>query len=196
VLRCDWELLAFVILSNHLHLLLKTPQPNLAKGMQAFLSAYAVWSAKRRRRPAHWFQGRYKVEMIEDESDYWTVSRYIHLNPVRARLVARPEEWEWSSDPGYVAPSRRHPWVRYETRLAAWRSDWGSDSVLEDPKSSRHRLNTDLTQIKCKTAERVRLRINLCLICVQSVANTLSFFSVFFVPCWFVTLPAAVAAAP
>jgi putative transposase len=46
VLRCDWELLAFVILSNHLHLLIKTPQPNLARGMQAFLSAYAVWSAK------------------------------------------------------------------------------------------------------------------------------------------------------
>ena len=40
------ELLAFVVLSNHLHLLLKTPQPNLAKGMQAFLSAYAVWSGE------------------------------------------------------------------------------------------------------------------------------------------------------
>ena len=88
VLRCDWELLAFAILSNHLHLLLKTPQPNLGKGMQAFLSGYAVWSAKRRQRPGHLFQGHYKAEMIEDESYYWTVSRYIHLNPVRAGLVA------------------------------------------------------------------------------------------------------------
>ena len=70
--------------------------------MQAFLSGYAVWSAKRRRRPGHLFQGRYKAEMIEDESDYWTVSRYIHLNPVRAGLVARPEDWEWSSYPGYA----------------------------------------------------------------------------------------------
>ena len=125
VLRCGWEVLAFVILNNHLHLLLKTPQPNLAKGMQAFLSAYAVWSAKRRRRPGHLFQGRYKAEMIEDESYYWTVSRYIHLNPVRAGLVARPEEWEWSSYPGYVAARRRRPWVRYETLLAAWRGDRG-----------------------------------------------------------------------
>ena len=41
--------------------------------------------------PGHLFQGRYKAEMIEDESYYWTVSRYIHLNPVRAGLVARPE---------------------------------------------------------------------------------------------------------
>jgi hypothetical protein len=59
--------LGFNIVSNHLHLLLKTPQPNLAQGMQAFLSAYAVWSAKRRRRPGHLFQGRCKAEMIEDE---------------------------------------------------------------------------------------------------------------------------------
>src|SRR6516164_8420813 len=117
VLHCDWELLAFVILSNHLHLLLKTPQPNLAKGMQGFLSAYAVWSARRRHRPGHLFQGRYKAEMIEDESDYWTVSRYIHLNPVRAGLVARPEEWCWSSYPGYATPAKRRGWVRYETLL-------------------------------------------------------------------------------
>jgi len=56
VLRSGWELLAFVIMSNHLHLLLKTPRPNLARGMQAFLSAYALWAAKRRRRAGHLFQ--------------------------------------------------------------------------------------------------------------------------------------------
>jgi REP element-mobilizing transposase RayT len=43
VVRFGWELLAFVVLSNHLHLLLKTPRPNLARGMQAFLSGYAQW---------------------------------------------------------------------------------------------------------------------------------------------------------
>lgn len=109
VLRYGWELLAFVVLSNHLHLPLKAPQPNLAKGMQAFLCADSVWSAKRRRRPGHLFQGRYKAEMIEDERYYGTVSRYIHLNPVRAGLVARPEEWEWSSN-----------W-RGWTRASSWR---------------------------------------------------------------------------
>ena len=80
--RFGWELLAFVVLSNHLHLVLKTPRPNLAKGMQAFLSGYAQWSARRRRRSGHLFQGRYRAEMIEDESYYWTVSRYVHLKPV------------------------------------------------------------------------------------------------------------------
>jgi REP element-mobilizing transposase RayT len=66
--RFDWELLAFVVLSNHLHLVLKTPRPNLSKGMQAFLSGYAQWSGRRRRRSGHLFQGRYRAEMIEDET--------------------------------------------------------------------------------------------------------------------------------
>src|SRR5438105_2791861 len=51
--RTGWELLSFVVLSNHLHLLLKTPRPNLARGMQAFLSSYALWYGRRRRRRGH-----------------------------------------------------------------------------------------------------------------------------------------------
>src|ERR1700751_1523824 len=121
VLRSGWGLLGFAIMSNHLHLLLKTPRPNRAKGMQAFLSGYAVWSARRRQRPGHLFQGRYKAEMIEDEAYYWTGSREIHLTPVPTGLVPRPEPWEWSSYPGYAATARRRPWVRYDTLLSAWR---------------------------------------------------------------------------
>jgi REP element-mobilizing transposase RayT len=129
--RFEWDVLALAILSNHLHLLLRTPKPNLAKGMQAFLSAYALYAARRRCRPGHLFQGRYKAEMIEDETYYWTVSRYIHLNPVRAGLVARPEDWEWSSYPGYVSPARRRPWIRHDTLLAAWRGEWGGTDAAE-----------------------------------------------------------------
>ena len=88
-------------MGNHLHLLVKTPRPNLGAGMQSFLSGYAIWAGRRWRRQGHLFQGRYRAEMIEDESYYWTVSRYVHLNPVRAGLVRRPEQWEWSSYPGY-----------------------------------------------------------------------------------------------
>jgi hypothetical protein len=118
--------------------------------MQGFLSRYAHWWGRRRGRLGHLFQARYKAEMVEDESYYWTVSRYIHLNPVRAGLVERPEDWEWSSYPGYVAPERRRPWVRYEALLAAWRGERGGhDAVgayrqfveagLSDPPSSPFR---------------------------------------------------------
>jgi hypothetical protein len=59
VVRCGWELLTLVVLSNHLDLLVKTPRANLAKGMQAFLSGHAQWSGRRRRRSGHLFQGRH-----------------------------------------------------------------------------------------------------------------------------------------
>ena len=123
--RCGWEVLAFVFLGNHLHLLIRTPQPNLGRGMQQFLSSYALWYGRRRRRAGHLFQGRYRAEPIEDESYYWAVSRYIHLNPVRAGLVERPAEWRWSSYPGYARVAARLPWVAYDALLSAWRGDRG-----------------------------------------------------------------------
>jgi REP element-mobilizing transposase RayT len=136
VVRSGWELLCFAVLTNHLHVLLKTPRPNLAAGMQLFLSGYAQWWARGRRRAGHLFQGRYRAEMIEDESYYWTVSRYVHLNPVRAGLVARPEQWAWSSYPGYARRDRRRPWVAHEALLAAWRGEWGG----EDPARAYRRF--------------------------------------------------------
>lgn len=125
VTRSGWELLAFVVMNNHFHLLLRTPRPNLGKGMQAFLSSYAQWWGRRRGRAGHLFQGRYRAEMIEDERYYWAVSRYIHLNPVRARMVERPESWAWSSYPGYAKRSDRLPWVAHDTLLSAWRGKSG-----------------------------------------------------------------------
>jgi REP element-mobilizing transposase RayT len=136
VRRPGWELLSFVVLSNHLHLLLKTPRPNLGRAMQAFLSAYALGSVRRQRRQGHLFQGRYKAELIEDESYYWTVSRYIHLNPVRARVVARPDQWAWSSNPGYANVRKRRNWVAYGALLSAWTGDYGGN----DPAAAYRRF--------------------------------------------------------
>jgi putative transposase len=123
VSRCGRELACYVVMGNHLHLLVRTPRPNLGVGMQSFLSGYAIWAGRRWRRQGHLFQGRYRAEMIEDESYYWTVSRYIHLNPVRAGLVPRPEQWEWSSYPGYRDARRAAAWVAHDALLAAWHGD-------------------------------------------------------------------------
>ena len=68
VVRHDWELLSVGVMGNHLHLAVKTPRPNLSVGMQSFLSGYAIWAGRRWRRTGHLFQGRYRAEMIEDES--------------------------------------------------------------------------------------------------------------------------------
>jgi len=123
--RCAWKVYAYVIRSNHLHVVLKSPQPNLARGMQTFLSAYANAWARRRSFAGHVFQGRDRTELVEDESYLWTVTRYVHLNPVRARLVEHPAAWRSSSYPGYAHRRRRFEWVAYAELLACWGGEFG-----------------------------------------------------------------------
>ncbi len=88
-----WELFAFVLMSNHFHLLLRTPEANLSRGMHRMLSGFATWRVRCHRHSGHLFQGRFRAQLIEDESYFWTVSRYLHLNPVRAKLVNHPRDW-------------------------------------------------------------------------------------------------------
>lgn len=136
VKRSGWVLYAFVVLTNHLHLVLKTPRPNLAKGMQLFLSSYANGWARRHRHSGHLFQGRYRTELVEDESYLWVLTRYIHLNPVRAGLVVKPDAWGWSSCPGYFRRRDRVDWVAYEALLTAWAGEFGRT----DPEASYRRF--------------------------------------------------------
>src|SRR5262249_20101402 len=123
--RCSWQVFAFVIMSNHLHVVLKTPEPNLARYTQGFLSAYANAWARRHRFSGHVFQGRHRTELVEDESYLWTVTRYVHLNPVRARLVQQPADWRWSSYAGYARDRARLDWVAYDDLLNAWADEFG-----------------------------------------------------------------------
>ena len=131
VSRTGWEVFAFVWMPNHIHLFFRTPQPNLSRGMQYLLSGYANWYAKRHRRPGHLFQGRFKGELVEDESYFWTVSRYLHLNPVRGRrpLVQHPREWRWSSYAGYARKTARLDWIRYDLLHAAWQGEMGGSDA-------------------------------------------------------------------
>jgi putative transposase len=127
VSRFGWELFSFVLISNHFHLFLRTPQPSLSRGMQYLASGYANWFAKRHRCPGHLLQGRFKSQLVEDESYFWSVSRYIHLNPLRGKspLVSHPRDWRWSSYPGYASRRARVDWVAYDFVYAAWQGDVG-----------------------------------------------------------------------
>ena len=136
VRRSGWVLYAFVVLTNHLHLVLRTPRPNLAKGMHLFLSSYANGWARRHRRSGHLFQGRYRTELVEDESYLWVLTRYVHLNPVRAGLAAKPDAWRWSSCPGYFRRRDRLEWVAYESLLTAWAGEFGGT----EPEASYRRF--------------------------------------------------------
>ena len=143
--RCSWRVFAFVIMSNHLHVVLKTPEPNLARGMQGFLSAYAnVW-ARRHRFNGHVFQGRYRAELVEDESYLWTVTRYVHLNPVRAGIVEHPGAWQWSSYRGYARDRGRLDWVAYDELLASWAGEFGGRGS-EPAAAYRRYVTAELSQ--------------------------------------------------
>ena len=134
-----WRLHAFVLLTNHEHLFLETPEPNLSAGMHLLNGSYTGYFNVRHRRVGHLFQGRFKAHLVEEEGYFTEISRYIHLNPVRAKLVARPEQWKWSSYAGYRSSKAALEWVTYDRVLgefgglprnrgaaiaASWRRAW------------------------------------------------------------------------
>lgn len=88
---------AYCLMDNHYHLMMETPEGNLSKGIRQLNGIYTLIFNKKHKRVGHIFQGRYKAILIQKESHLLEVSRYVVLNPVRARAVERPEEWKWSS---------------------------------------------------------------------------------------------------
>lgn len=120
VVRYGWRLHAFVLMSNHDHLFVETPQSNLSLGMKLLNGAYTQYFNSRHFRVGHLFQGRYKAHLVEDVGYYAELSRYIHLNPVRALMdppIREPADYGWSSFRGYIRTSQRFPWVTYDRVL-------------------------------------------------------------------------------
>ena len=96
------ELLCYCLLTNHIHLLLRTPQSNLSKMMQPFQTSYTVYFNRRHKHTGHVFEQRYKAFLVDQDNYLLQVSRYIHLNAVGARLVERPRDYCWSSYGAYM----------------------------------------------------------------------------------------------
>ncbi len=95
--RYNWFCHAYCMMDNHYHLLIETPDGNLSLGMRQLNGVYTQLFNKRHQRTGHLFQGRYKSILIQKDSHLLEVCRYVVLNPVRARMVERPEVWQWSS---------------------------------------------------------------------------------------------------
>ena len=113
-----WHLLAYCLLDNHYHLFLRTPLANLSAGMLTLNGSYTSYHNRRHSLVGHLFQGRYKAHVVEDGHHFDAISRYIHLNPVRAGLCRRADGWPWSSCPGYYRAARGAAWVSYADVLA------------------------------------------------------------------------------
>ena len=136
---------AYVLMPNHYHLMVETPEPNLSRAMQWLNVSYTVWFNLRYNRSGHLFQGRFKAIVVEPSQWAVALSRYVHLNPVRtkahrlgkddraaARLglaekapaelvrkrVATLQEYRWSSYRTYIGLSQAAPWLECTTILS------------------------------------------------------------------------------
>lgn len=95
--RFDWYCHAYCLMDNHYHLLVETQSPTLSKGMKLLNGAYTQYFNQEHKRVGHVYQGRSKSILVEKESYLLELSRYIVLNPVRARMVRAAKDWPWSS---------------------------------------------------------------------------------------------------
>lgn len=102
----------YCLMSNHYHLLLETPRGNLSQIMRHINGAYTTYFNLRLKRVGHLFQGRYKAILVEVDEYALELSRYIHLNPVRAKMVRRPEEYLWSSYRVYAGLEQPSDWLK------------------------------------------------------------------------------------
>ncbi|HYI09603.1 MAG TPA: transposase [Thermoanaerobaculia bacterium] len=105
-------------MSNHFHLVVQTPQPNLSRGMQWLNGKYAAWFNKAHRRSGHLFQGRFHNVLVEKEFYFAEVLRYVVLNPVRANMVERPENYRWSSYRATAGLEKAPDWFDLTAALA------------------------------------------------------------------------------
>jgi|WetSurMetagenome_2_1015567.scaffolds.fasta_scaffold95382_2 putative transposase len=97
---------AFALMNNHFHLLCETPNAGLGRHIQFLLGRYSQWFNRRWKRKGHLWQDRYKALLVEDGDYFLDCSRYIHLNPVKAGICQRPDEYSWSSYLAFLGAGR------------------------------------------------------------------------------------------
>ncbi len=93
---------AFCLMKNHVHLAIQVREKPLSRIMQQLCFRYTQWVNVRQKRIGHLFQGRYKAILVDADSYLAELVRYIHLNPVRARMVKTPDRYPWSGHRAYL----------------------------------------------------------------------------------------------
>ena len=118
--RRDWRVFAWALMDNHFHLFLRTPHGDLSAGMHDLNSGYVTAFNRRHRRRGPLLQGRFKGLLVERDYHYDELSRYVHLNPVRARLACRPDAYAWSSCRDYFRSRGVPAWLAWEEVLGQY----------------------------------------------------------------------------
>jgi putative transposase len=121
--KTGWQVHAYCLMRNHFHLVVETPQANLVAGMKWFLGTFTSRFNRRHKLFGHLFSGRYKSLVVDGSGDGYlrTVCDYVHLNPVRAKLLTGEQplsDYPWSSYQGFLQASAKRPvWLRVDRLL-------------------------------------------------------------------------------
>jgi REP-associated tyrosine transposase len=116
--RTGWQVHAYCLMSNHFHMVIETPRANLVEGMKWLLGTYTMRFNRRHKLSGHLFAGRYKSLLVDGASSGYlrTVCDYVHLNPVRAKVLGMRQclqRYRWSSYPSYLrGRQKREPWLQ------------------------------------------------------------------------------------
>jgi len=134
--KTGWQVQAFCLMANHFHLVVETPQANLVAGMKWWLGTYTGRFNRRHRQCGHLFSGRYKAVVVDGSGNGYlkTACDYVHLNPVRAKLLGPKQKlgaYRWSSLRYYLQPPRKRPaWLRVGRLL-------GEHGIPKDSQAGR-----------------------------------------------------------
>lgn len=115
--RFGHRLHAFCLMDNHVHLVVQVGEVPLSRIMQNLCFRYTRWVNWRHQRSGHLFQGRYKAVLVDGDAYLLELVRYVHLNPVRAKVVELPESYPWTSHGAYGG-TQTLPWLTTQTVLS------------------------------------------------------------------------------
>jgi REP element-mobilizing transposase RayT len=131
---------AYVLMPNHFHLVVETPEANLSRSMQWLTTSYAMWFNRRESRVGPLFQGRFKAILFDGRTEAWPVTRYVHLNPVRVKGLDLGKGESKAEAQGLVIPT---PEVVAERRRALEEYEWSSYGVYAGGKKAIEWLAVD-----------------------------------------------------
>ncbi|MSU37149.1 MAG: transposase [Pedosphaera sp.] len=158
--KTDWQIHVYCLMSNHFHFVVETPLPNLVVGMKWMLGVYTKRFNIRHKECGHLFAGRYKALMVDGSGNGYlrTVCDYVHLNPVRARLLKAEnliESFRWSSYGDYLKPgSQRPPWLRVDRLLGEKRIPTDSVAGRREFARGMEERRTERLRAEFKAVER------------------------------------------
>src|SRR3990170_5993126 len=133
-IRSGLEVHAYALMPNHYHLLVRSVRGNISDAMQYLNGRYTSGMNERHRWDGPLFRGRFRSQLVGDQSYLRMVLAYIHLNPLRARLVARLSSDAWTSHRAYVGLAPRPKWLT----TAFFLSDLGGEKGVESFVRSVH----------------------------------------------------------